>query len=416
MDEFLKLYLTGKRADDLKRSRTLQSLVALFGATFAFIPMFLTIFGKESVPVNLTLTIIGFVLEVAAVFLVPLRKRFIVGLVELENSAIEIEKTGEEREAYRKLYEAWRETFGRQTSMEALTVAIGVLGYAILAVSVLLATFMKLPDVVLPLACMAAGAVMAIPAWLKAVSEGKMRASLYEKAGKELDEIKRIRFGVSERKIMAESENARGVSMLPVPVAMFLKDDAEREEFRTVNKRSGVVSMLFGVAIVVAIALASFSSIWEKVGPIVTWTVVLVAFVLFGVIFFVLVLPLEGKKRSIYQRNYNKLTDSRADTLRRDLQGAWIRQQRRGNIMFLCFLLAPLVFGIVYGTIGYILYHEQFLIAAIGASFLAFLIPAAFVSLIVWMVMYAVYRRKVRPTEAELKIAIEEERGNERQG
>ncbi len=415
MDEFLNLFLTGRRADDLKKFRRFRMVIGLLGALLAVIPVFINLFGAENAPLCIVLTVLGFLLESAAAVLSFVQKKYIDALVELESAAIEIEKRGEERDNYRKLYAAWRETFGKRDVRQILSVVFAVLGFSILAAAVLFSTYMELPQFVLPLACIVAAIVAAVPSMLQATGEGKARTRLYELAGREIDEIKRTKLGVSEQKIMAEEENARGFSMLPVPVTMFLKEETEREEFRTVNKRSSMLSFFLGLvlggAVVVGVIMGA-----QELDPAISWTVALVTFVLWGIVFFALLLPLEGKKKAIYKRNGEKLTDSRADQLRRSLQGAWIAQQRRGNIMFLCFLLTPLLIGVVYGTIGYVMYREQFLIVAIGSSFLAFLFPAAVVSFVIWTIMYAVYRKRVRPLEAELQKILEEERQNERQG
>ena len=416
MDEFLKLYLTGRRAEDLNKIRHFRMVIGILGALFAVIPVFIEIFGTKNAPLNIALTVLGFLLEGAATVLSFVQKKFVVALVELENAAIEIEKQGEERENYKKLYKAWQETFGKRNSRMIFSAVFTVLGFAVLAVAVLLSTFMELPAFVLPVSCIVAAVVVTIPAVMQAMGEGRARTRLYELAGREIDEIKRTKYGISERKIMAEEENARGFSMLPVPVAMFLKEDTEREEFRSYNRRSGIIGFLLGFAIGAGFIIMTISGLWDKSDPIVTWTVVLVAIFVLAVAFFALVLPLEAKKRDIYRRNYEKLTDSRSDAFRRELQGAWIRQQKRGNIMFLCFLLAPLLLGIIYGIVGYALGHELNIIVAIGEAFVAFLVPAAIVSLIIWIVMYALYRRKVRPFEAELQKILEEEHRNGRTG
>ncbi len=415
MDEFLNLYLTGRRADDLKKFRRFRTVIGLVGALFAVAPVFFNLFGVVNAPLYIVFAVLGFLLESAATVLSFVQKKYVDALVELENAAIEIEMRGEERENYRKLYAAWRETFGKRDGRQTISAVLTVLGFAILATAVLLSAFLELPEYILPLACIVAAIVTATPSVLQVTGEGRARTRLYELAGREIDEIKRTKLGVSEQKIRAESENARGFSMLPVPVTMFLKEDTEREEFRMVNKRSGMLSfflgLILGVAVIVGVILGA-----QELDPVISWTVALVIFVLWGIVFFALLLPLEAKKKAIYKRNADKLTDSKADELRRSLQAAWIAQQRRGNIMFLCFLLAPLLIGVVYGIIGYVMYREQFLIVAIGSSFLAFLFPAAVVSFVIWTIMYAVYRKRVRPLEAELQKILEEERLNGRQG
>ncbi len=411
MDEFLRLYLTGRRAEDLQKFRRFRTVIGLLGAILAVIPVFVNLFGAPNAPLSIAMTVLGFLFEAAATVLSFVQKKFVDTLVELENAAIEIEKQGEERENYKKLYEAWRETFGKQNLRMIVSAAFTVLGFGTLAAAVLLSTFLELPEIVLPIACLVAAVVLATPAFMQATGEAKARAMLYEKAGREIDEIKRSKFGVSERKIFSQSENARGYSALPVPVAAFLKEEAEKEDFRTVNKRSGIVAAFLGLVFVALIFLMGF---WEEMEPTVAWTVILSVLAAALVLFFALALPLEGRKKGIYKRNAQKLADSRADTIRRQLQGAWIAQQRRGNIMFLCFLLAPLVIGIVYGSIGHALGYELSLIVAIGSTFMICLIPAAIVSLIIWTIMYAVYRKRVRPAEAELQKILEEERPDER--
>ncbi len=416
MDEFLDLYLTGKRAEDLKKFRRFRTVIGLLGALFALIPVFIDIFGAKNAPLAIAFTALGFLLESAAALLSFVQKKFVGALVELENAAIEIEKQGEERENYQKLYAAWRETFGKRDIRAILSAVFTVFGFAALAAAVLLSTYLELPDYFLPLACIAAAVIAAIPSVLKTTAEGRARTRLYELAGREIDEIKRTKYGISERKILSQSENARSFSYLPVSVDAFLKEQTEKEDFRSYNKRSGIIGFLLGFVLGVGVIIAPILPIWEEIGPALSWTFALVTIFLWALVFFAFMLPLEAKKRDIYRRNYEKLTNSRSDALRRELQGAWIRQQRGGNIMFLCFLLAPLLFGLIYGIVGYALGHELNIIVAIGTSFMALLIPAAIISLIVWIIMYAVYRRRVRPMEAELIKISEEERRNGREG
>ena len=159
MDEFLRLYLTGKRADDLKRFRRFRTAIGLLGALFAVIPVFVNLFGAKNAPLCIALTVLGFLLECAASILSFIQKKFADALVELENAANEIEKRGEERENYKKLYEAWREAFGKRDLRQVLSAGFTVLGFAILAAAEFLSIFTEIPEIVLPLACIAAAIV-----------------------------------------------------------------------------------------------------------------------------------------------------------------------------------------------------------------------------------------------------------------
>ncbi len=416
MDEFLRLYLTGTRADTYQKSCLFRTVIGLLGAIFAVIPVFLSIFGVQNAPLSIVLTVLGFLLEAAAAVLSFFQKKLVDALVELENAAIEIEKQGEARECCRRLYAAWTETYGRRSLLPVFTAGLTVLGFAVLLTATLLASLLPLPAVFLPLMCIGAALLLAIPAILRVVGDGRLRTRLYERAGAELDELERTRLGLSEWVIQRQSEAARAYSMLPEPVAMFLKDKIEREEFRIANRRSGILGTLLGIGLFALTVAMSVPNIWERVDNTVECIVLIAVFLGWGLLFFALVLPFEARKRDIYRRNFEKLTDSRADALRRELQGAWIRQQRRGNIMFLCFLLLPVIAGIVFGAVWTAIGQDQSIVVSITSSFLMLLIPSAFLSLIVWSVMYGVYRRRVQPIEGELRRISEEERRNGREG
>ena len=139
-------------------------------------------------------------------------------------------------------------------------------------------------------------------------------------------------------------------------------------------------------------------------------TVAFLLMLVLTVVYFAIVFPLERRKREIFQRNEGKFGEGEADALRWRLQRAWLRLQRAGNIMFASFLGAAATAGIALGIVWFVSAAEVNLFAAIGSCVCALLVPTALVSLLVWIVMYAVYRKKVRPTEVCLRESIRGER------
>lgn len=405
MEEFLSLYLTGKRAEDFRRFNRFTSAVGLFGGLLALIPVLLHLFGIGDPPLNISLCAVGLLFEIAASVLSLLKRRYSDGLVEIEHSTTLHAGSDREREIAEKLYDAWRETYGRRDVRLILSMGIAALGYLTLVLSVILVTCLPLPGYFLPIACIVSAAILMIPVVIRTSLEGSARARLYGRAGREIDEMKRTKLSRSEARICREAEYAQGFSLLPVSVAMFLKEDVEREEFRSLSKRSGIVSFIIGFlfALIVILTPVFLSGVLERIGTTLSWTLVGLLFAAVLCILLALLIPIEGRKREIYRRNAEKLGENEADNVRMQLQSAWIRLQRGGNRMFLCFLIGSVVLGLVLGLIGYFTGMGENLAESIGSSVMCFLIPAAILSVVIWCIVFAVYRKRVRPLELRLK-------------
>lgn len=413
MDEFVKLYLTGKRAAELEAFTRIVRIVGVIGALFALIPVILSFRGVENGAAAISLTALGIAFSLAEGILRYMRNKRIKIAVESENEANAArsgERSAEERALYAKLYEGWQRSYGREDPMPIAAAVCKIASYAAVASSVLAFTFLDVPEWALLAACLAAAVVMSVSAVLSSVADGRSRAKLYETAGEEIEEWKRTKWGAPERKIMAETENARGYSSIPHSVVMFLKEDGEKEAFRKIANRSGLVSLLLGAAFFVFIALSFFREFWDRLGPTASWSAAMAGLFLIFCLFFAAVLPLEAQKREIYRRNYAKLGGGEADGLRKELQAAWIALQRRGNVMFACFLVGSVALGAAVGGIGFALVEDTNLAACVGSSILLSLLAAAVVSMVVWAVMFALYRRNVRATEMLLKEKEREER------
>ena len=102
--------------------------------------------------------------------------------------------------------------------------------------------------------------------------------------------------------------------------------------------------------------------------------------------------------------NERSFTESEIDELRRSLQNAYLRLQRRGNLLFLSTIALAVVGAIVLTAVGYGLGEvdaaslwENFA----GTAFLLLLVFAV-AAFVIWAVMYAMCRRRVAPMEKRL--------------
>lgn len=417
MDEFIKLFLTGKRAENMARFRAVMNLFGAVGMVLALVPVILTFVKEEpSLPLIAAFSAIGVLFGAAGVIFRQYQTAYVRGLAQLQNAANEIELRGDERERCARLYAAFTKTLGKRNSFGTLSAALSLFGYLALTAVAVLSAIYSVPQAVMLAACAVYGLAMVVTTVLQVTTDGRARTAFYECAEREIEEIKRDRFGMSEIRIASESENARAYSAVPLSVVMFLKEDAERAEFQWVAKRSGVAAFLIGLAIGAALFLACFGDLWKKLGPALSWTLAGAFFALLFAVFFTLLFPLERRKKEIYRRNFEKLSDGETDALRKQLQAAWIRLQKSGNVMFSIALMAPILVGTVLGVIGYFTVEGMVLAESIGGCIMCLLIPAAILSVVVWIVMFAVYRRRVRPTEICLKEKCREGRENERDG
>ena len=417
MDEFVKLFLTGKRAENMARFLRTVNILGAVGALLTIVPFILAFVTEEpSLPLVAVISVLGVLLGAVSVILKQYKTAYVRGLAELQHAANELELNGEERKIYAKLYAAWTETLGKRKPFGILAAILSLLGYVVLMTVAIVCAVLPVPQVLMFAATVIFCILAVVPTVIEVTAEGRARTALYERAEGEIEEIKRKKLGLSEARIASESENARAYSSVPLSVMMFLKEDTERAEFHFVAKRSGVASFILGFAIGFAVIVSCFDGLWERLGPTLSWLLAGVFFVVVLAVFFVYLFPLERRKKEIYKRNFEKLTGSETDALRKQLQAAWIRLQKSGNIMFFTALAVSVFAGVILGLVGYFTVEGTVLAESIGSCIMCFLIPAAILSVIIWAVMFFVYRRKVRPAEILLKEKIREGRENERNG
>lgn len=409
MDEFAELYFTGANADAYQKFRRTVRILSLLGALFTLLSAVLAFFDVPLAAI-LTLCILGFLLDGAANVVLLFKKRTFGTLFEMQRAQNLLGGAGEERERSERLGEAYLLSHPvHRLPSEAIGALFKSLGFLVLCIAAILIGAEVVEKTWLLAAAIAGAILLAVPSFWLTARESKERAAFYARAGRDIDVVKREKLGISEKKIFAEAESARGFSSLPASVELFLKEDVERKEFNKITTKSSIaafsVGLFLGVSLLLPILLAG---VWEKLGSTLVWTIAgtILALAIGALLAFVL--PLEARKKEIYRRNYEKLGESEADSIRRYLEDAWIRSQRAGNIMFFSFMMGAIVLGTVLGLTGHFI-GEAGLVESLGTWIMCCLIPAAIVSFIIWTVMYALYRRKARPLEMRLKYLREEE-------
>lgn len=408
MDELLKLYLTGKQAEHYARFNTILQALRLPGAFLSLAAAAVAYATSQLLAVAITFAVAGFVFVAAANFMYAFRFRYLNGLVELQYRQNCLDKRGEEGIWLEKWHDAWLVTFGKSGLKRTVIAVIALVYGIVLAVVPICSMFTPVPPAVL-IGVLGVGVFdFIVPVFIEMTDDMRKNAEFYKLAGTAVDSLKRSKFGYTEERIAKEAEAAQAGDVTPAPVLLFLKEETERREFSVLNKRSGVVGFL--VPFIAALALFLLFTIEERFGYDLGWS-------LGGVVFFlalgftaVYLIAVERKKRAIFYRNGMKLGNGEADELRRRLQSAWLRSQYIGNATFLLMAILGVVGGIVLGICQYFFGEEAALFPTLVQCTVCVFLLAAFLSLAVWIVEFAIYRHKVRPTEAELKTILKKEK------
>lgn len=402
MEEFALLFLRGERAAGYKRMDLACRIVTSLAAFCVIIPALIALISQqETLPTALQLSFVlaGAAFTAVSALLTWRKERYTAGLLEQQNAANRLEGRGEwgKRQAF--LYENYAAVFGN-TNYRIISTLLCLLGqlfiYAACCLLLLLpnrglwGSFLFFAAIV----CIVGGALA------KSSREGNLRAEFYRRAGKEYAEAKR-EAGYSDARISNDINMAQSTASIHPTVGRFLKEDAEREEFRRL-KKSNVAVVIVSVLAFVACFVLMESHTQQCLGSTVSWSVILAIFALMTVGIAIFALKYAARERDIFMRNAEKLTDSELDLLRRALQTQWMRLQKRGNLMFAACFGAGILAGVILGIIGTVLGKNTDLLSSVGSCVLLLTIACGVVSLIIWTIMYAVARRKLKPTELEI--------------
>ena len=413
MEEFLKLYLTGDRAARMMKVKRLVFAIGIAQMIIALIS-YLIVAAKpqDALPIWLLLpfVILTFFAGIAVFFIGRYRVRLAYSLVEEQHEANLRECTGEEKQIYEKLYTAFAESFGQCRKFAVVFELLNVLLYVAVAVSFLITGVGAYEDGDIRVSLTMMGAVIlgAILSVFTVTREGKAAGKLYELAPYEMDYVKR-KYGYDEKKIQRGAQIASAQRGVVRAVELFLKDKADREEFRRVNKGQGIGALFFTAAFfVMGFLMSSFD---EGGFDLMAGSVSAALFIVFLTAGICILIHTERRKRNIFFRNMQKLDFGETDTLRRNLQNECVRSSKVGNAICIGFIIVGFLAGVLLAFIGAFMGFvpetemvEQFIGCIVGCTFLGMLVGA-----VGSIIAFAVYRRRVKGAERALSDVLNEE-------
>ncbi|MDE6441846.1 MAG: hypothetical protein K2L12_03720 [Clostridia bacterium] len=395
MYEFLKLILTGTRDQRLKRFNFIFVALATLEVIFAVSLLFAAKSVYIAVPAVMSglLVITGIINTVLAF----IRSGFIDSLIS-EQLASDGLANDELTSARKSLAEKYLTIFGKQKGIYFAILNFPVLIYILSALfSILTAVGNDSLSPAVPI-LFAIGTVTAIVlAVISASLDTKHRTTLYEQADGEIKTIKRCA-GMDESKIEKQSYSARNTATRSQE--LFLCDPADRQALRKVSKVAG----WFGTALMIVFIV--ITNLLEYLEENAENTYILIgAGCFFGILFVAWicsVIWVETRRRAIYKRNETKLTDSEVDSMRRYLQNEFVKLQKRGNLFFSLFCGISTLIGFILGLVGLLKFPEASLSETIIGCTVFWFIASALIALIIWVIVYCVYRKKVKPVELQL--------------
>lgn len=413
MDEFAKLFLRGRLADDMKKFMRIVRVFALAGLICMVLSALLS---WQNVPLWAVAicSVAGFAADGVANVLDLMKPRRLYLLSVEQNEENALWRAGEERTRHAALFQAYLETFlGFSAGKRFWAIGlIRLLAPASLAAFCLLVSAGIVVDDVLALAFVAFALLSGCAGLYDTLLESRARARFYRIAQSAIDEVKREELNITAERAAKEAETARAGSAIPVPVELMLKENTEYEDYRAVNRKGSMVGILLGVLYFAVITIViSFGSNAEQLGEGANWAIVLSVFAAILIVSIVAVFPISRRQNEIFARNLLKLGDSEADKLRAELQRKWVASQRAGNIMFACFTAASVALGVALGLIGYFTNADggMPLAQSVAVGVLPVLVYGALISLAVWVVMYYIARKRMRPIENKLREVLRTE-------
>ena len=413
MEEFLKLYLTGDRAARMTKVKRLAFAIGIAEAVFALISYLIVASRpQDALPIWLLLpfTILTSVAGIAAFFVGRYRVRFAYSLVEEQHEANLRECTGEEKQIYEKLYTAFVESFGHRRGLAVVSDLFSVLLFVAVTVSFLITGIGAYDDGDIRVSLTMVVAVMlgAVLSVITAMRGGKAAGKMYESASYEMDYVKR-KCGYDEGKIQRGAQIAHAQNGSVRIVELFLKDNADREEFRRVNKKQSLGALFFTAAFfVIGFVMGSFD---EEGIHLMTGSVSAALFIVFLTAGICILIHAGRGKRDIFLRNAQKLDFGETDTLRRNLQNEYLRSSKVSGAICIGFIIFGFLVGILLAFIGSFMgldpetgIVEQFVGCIVGCSFFGMLL-----GMIGSIIAFAVYRRRVKGAERTLTAILNEE-------
>ena len=176
-----------------------------------------------------------------------------------------------------------------------------------------------------------------------------------------------------------------------------------RAEYRALQKKSGVFGWVIAFLLIAVGAIVDENNLAACFVVSIAGIVACVLMTVYSVIY-------ARRLGELFRVNEERLPSGEAGELKRKLQGKFLTLQRRGNIVFLAALVLVVLLAVAATVTGYCL--GELTVAQIFPNFMGtvfiLLIVFAVVALVVWFILYAVYRKGAAPLERRLN-AMEQE-------
>lgn len=399
MEEFIRYYLRGERAAKMEKYLRGCRIIPLFAGLPAFIAYILLLL-PQGASAPLWLFILLFALSVAfglISFILEIQKRNLSDHLIVEQSEAYVrESVGEERIVYQKLYNSYQKvSLSEKRGLKTFLEVLYYLFFVSISVTALIVRYFSVENGVLLLALLGIFLSFFINL-LKLILDNRKERNFYDSAQWEMDYLKRTS-GINEEKLFQDRERMRSRWGISKEVTHFLKDGSEELAFQKASRMQlcGSLAMLFGYVLLGGIS-------WYFA----------VGVMLVGIY---LVIRAEFRKREVYRRNAMRLDGGALDSLRAQLQNAWLKFQTRGKILFFVFLLLGIGAGIVLGIFGEIDPEATVLQQFFGSLALC-IMPCVAIACVGYVCLYRRYRRNVKNTEFSLFEKIREEEWRSREG
>ncbi len=420
MEEFLRMFLSGERVDRYLRAKKLTTAARILLFLSACVPFIVIMAAENRLPKALVITLVSLVAVFVALDLAATYRQTSLAymLTEEQHEANLREYTGEALSTREKLYSVFLQVYAarrKSTFWEDQISRVTAL-LPLLASEIFYGLFSQSENarVYMTLVMFFYALLIGVFSSISAKKIMKQQSEFYDAAQEEIDRLKREN-GVREREIVRAEERAKAIGGKNPIIELFLKEPEERESFRKSHTKSGIGAVLMVLGFV-ALLSAFLPKEGEQSGTV---SYVLIAIsmplLLLGLI---LLIRFSLEQRQIFYRNERKLTQSEGDMLRRNLQSKFIKMQMVSSAVMLAIVLCGAALGVGLAFLGMKFAAERgesyvFSEQLFGCVY-ACVIYACLLALIVFTVVFIVYRKKTKGEEAALRECIAKERELER--
>jgi hypothetical protein len=182
----------------------------------------------------------------------------------------------------------------------------------------------------------------------------------------------------------------------------FLTDVRDRNKLFELRKRAGTIGFTLFLVYFLAVSIVCLITTLLQVQDVMFFAITLPIIVaLFIAAYLGVVIYCEIKRSQIIKANEQQLTDSRLDNIRRKLFNEWKGYNKLSNGVFITFVAAGMICGIVLGILGTD-FSQPDAAKALFAIFGLVTILFCVLAFIPYFLSYLLYNKRVKPLEFEV--------------